>query len=287
MDTLLGLIFFASIIAAAVLLVRWIMAKIRHGQTNHQLRSISLLLAVAFITALVAGTAFPTEQTSKEADTATTSTSKQSNSEKASSSSKKKATPKKTESTKESKAKQAKTKANSKKTKKQAKTKKKTYDFSRVKLGMTKSEIVKAIGKPDSDTSGTLSYGDDYLMLNNDGKLFSGSPAAIQKQINAKNQSKKESSSNKSSQLKSFAKAFGQKDVQTLQKYVGSAYSSTETPAGMAYGWKTDYGMLYRLDDSETGITHVYKDGLGDKGTELYTGQTIKQKPRVQYRYMY
>lgn len=161
------------------------------------------------------------------------------------------------------------------------------YDFSRVKLGMTKSQVIAIIGKPTDENSSTLMYGSDDLDFEND-KLFDGSPDEIHKAAIKKDKTEANESSKKrvnEGKLKSFAKVFGQKDVETLQKYVGSAYSSIETSQGMAYGWKTDYGMLYRLDDSRTGITHVYKDGLGDSGTQLYVGQTIKQKQRRNYYY--
>ncbi|MFB9770126.1 hypothetical protein [Lactiplantibacillus modestisalitolerans] len=293
MSTFITLLILASLLAAAYFFVRWLLGKLRHTGTKRYLRSMWLSLLAMVVLTMVLGTAFPAEKTTSEADTAKTNTSKRASSKKSSSkkrtasSYKSKTKAKNSADTKQSKVKHTEKKASSKESKKKSESQKKTYDFSKIKLGMTKSEIVKIIGKPDSDISGNLSYGDDYLALNDDGKLFSGSPDSIQKQIDAKNKAKKESSSNKADQLKSFAKAFGQKDVQTLQKYVGSAYSSTETPDGMAYGWKTDYGMLYRLDDSSTGITHVYKDGLGDKGTELYAGQTIKTKPKYYYHTVY
>lgn len=163
----------------------------------------------------------------------------------------------------------------------------KKYDFSKVKLGMTKSQVTAIMGKHTDENSSTLMYGSDDLDFQND-KLFDGSPDEVHKAAIKKDKTEANESSKKrvnESQLKSFAKVFGQKDVETLQKYVGSAYSSIETSQGMAYGWKTDYGMLYRLDDSKTGITHVYKDGLGDSGTQLYVGQTVKQKQRRNYYY--
>ena len=152
---------------------------------------------------------------------------------------------------------------------------------------MTKSQVIAIMGKPTEQDTTYLMYGSDDLDFHDD-KLFDGSPRNIKEAATKKEKNEAKESIRKrvnESELKSFAKVFGQKDVETLQKYVGSAYSSIETSQGMAYGWKTDYGMLYRLDDSSTGITHVYKDGLGDSGTQLYVGQTIKQKQRRNYYY--
>lgn len=178
-------------------------------------------------------------------------------------------------------------KSSSKRESKSKKATKKHYNFSKIELGMTKSQVIAILGKPTDQNSSTLIYGSADLDFDHD-KLFDGSPRKIHKAANKKAKAEAKKASRKkvnASQLKSFAKAFGQKDVETLQRNVGIAYSSTETPQGMAYGWKTNYGMLYRLDDSETGLTHVYKGGLGDDGTELYVGQTIKQKQRRSYYY--
>lgn len=178
-------------------------------------------------------------------------------------------------------------KSSSKRESKSKKATKKHYNFNKIELGMTKSQVIAILGKPTDQNSSTLIYGSADLDFDHD-KLFDGSPRKIHKAANKKAKAEAKKASRKkvnASQLKSFAKAFGQKDVETLQRNVGIAYSSTETPQGMAYGWKTNYGMLYRLDDSETGLTHVYKGGLGDDGTELYVGQTIKQKQRRSYYY--
>jgi hypothetical protein len=218
------------------------------------------------------------------------SVSHKSNSKKASSmksashkSSTKKQTSKSSQATKKTMAQ----KSSSKRESKSKKATKKHYNFSKIKLGMTKSQVIAILGKPTDQNSSTLIYGSADLDFDHD-KLFDGSPRKIHKTANKKAKAEAKKASRKkvnASQLKSFAKAFGQKDVETLQRNVGIAYSSTETPQGMAYGWKTNYGMLYRLDDSETGLTHVYKGGLGDDGTELYVGQTIKQKQRRSYYY--
>ncbi|MDY1545669.1 outer membrane protein assembly factor BamE [Lactiplantibacillus pentosus] len=226
-----------------------------------------------------------TKKTSSKKSVSHKSNSKKSSSKKSAShkSSTKKQPSKSSQATKKTMAQ----KSSSKHESKSKKATKRHYNFSKIKLGMTKSQVIAILGKPTDQNSSTLIYGSADLDFDHD-KLFDGSPRKIHKAANKKAKAEAKKASRKkvnASQLKSFAKAFGQKDVETLQRNVGIAYSSTETPQGMAYGWKTNYGMLYRLDDSETGLTHVYKGGLGDDGAELYVGQTIKQKQRRSYYY--
>ncbi|GEO50011.1 hypothetical protein [Lactiplantibacillus pentosus] len=226
-----------------------------------------------------------TKKTSSKKSVSHKSNSKKASSMKSAShkSSTKKQTSKSSQATKKTMAQ----KSSSKRESKSKKATKKHYNFSKIELGMTKSQVIAILGKPTDQNSSTLIYGSADLDFDHD-KLFDGSPRKIHKAANKKAKAEAKKASRKkvnASQLKSFAKVFGQKDVETLQRNVGIAYSSTETPQGMAYGWKTNYGMLYRLDDSETGLTHVYKGGLGDDGTELYVGQTIKQKQRRSYYY--
>ncbi|MCE6030415.1 DUF308 domain-containing protein [Lactiplantibacillus pentosus] len=226
-----------------------------------------------------------TKKTSSKKSVSHKSNSKKSSSKKSAShkSSTKKQPSKSSQATKKTMAQ----KSSSKHESKSKKATKRHYNFSKIKLGMTKSQVIAILGKPTDQNSSTLIYGSADLDFDHD-KLFDGSPRKIHKAANKKAKAEAKKASRKkvnASQLKSFAKAFGQKDVETLQRNVGIAYSSTETPQGMAYGWKTNYGMLYRLDNSETGLTHVYKGGLGDDGTELYVGQTIKHKQRRSYYY--
>lgn len=90
------------------------------------------------------------------------------------------------------------------------------------------------------------------------------------------------------SKLTSFAKSFGLKDAETVQKRVNTAYSSQYIDGyGQGFGWKTKYGTLIRIDD-DNNMTTVYlydensTDGLG---TKLYEGHTIFQKARVNNYY--
>ncbi|MFD1471042.1 hypothetical protein [Companilactobacillus mishanensis] len=107
------------------------------------------------------------------------------------------------------------------------------------------------------------------------------------KQSEAKEPRKKDKSSNNVEMLKGYAQSFGLKDSETIQRLVGSAYSSTVIDNNMAFGWWTPYGSLIRIDDSQSQITYVYKSdkqsstGLGEL---LYQGHTIIQKAPSKYR---
>lgn len=91
------------------------------------------------------------------------------------------------------------------------------------------------------------------------------------------------------SMLKSYANSFGMKDAETVQKMVGSAYSSQYIDGqGMTYAWATQYGTLMRVDDTNNKITtvYLYNKDTQSMGEVLYQGQTILQKaPRQYYFY--
>lgn len=327
MDTFAEIMFFISLLIAIYFICRGIFKLVKGGGAKQSFKYGLIALAASLLFVIVGIIANPVKTTTSHQDriakaqtsrtskkhtqtksadkSASKKQSSKSNSKKANSkkstshkSSTKKASSKKSVSHKSSTKKQTskssqatkKTMAQKSSSKRESKSKKATkkhYNFSKIKLGMTKSQVIAILGKPTDQNSSTLIYGSADLDFDHD-KLFDGSPRKIHKAANKKAKAEAKKASRKkvnASQLKSFAKVFGQKDVETLQRNVGIAYSSTETPQGMAYGWKTNYGMLYRLDDSETGLTHVYKGGLGDDGTELYVGQTIKQKQRRSYYY--
>ncbi|WP_125589832.1 hypothetical protein [Companilactobacillus jidongensis] len=84
------------------------------------------------------------------------------------------------------------------------------------------------------------------------------------------------------------AQAFGQQDSQTIQKYVGSMYSSAYIDGlGMTYTWKTTDAKYIRVDNTDNGITSVYlydDNAENHLGKNLYQGETIKQMaPRDTY----
>lgn len=141
-----------------------------------------------------------------------------------------------------------------------------------IKLGMTKQEVIKKMGKPDTQTSRNLTYGKKNIYLVNS-KVIGGNYKELQKQVDA-SESKKEE---KQAELKSYAQAFGRKSTSHIKK-MSSAYKTIPLDNGdMMYSWKTDDGLLVRVD-SDNRVTKVYKynsstkDGLGKL---LFTGTTI------------
>lgn len=116
---------------------------------------------------------------------------------------------------------------------------------------------------------------------------------ASSKQVVVSNKKKSSDSKNavhdkvqNQNQLKRFARSFGNKDVESLQKYSSSVYPSTEINVGMEYAYKSPAGTLYRIDNSTTNITKVYSDKNGKLGNLLYTGRTILQKQGTKIIYM-
>lgn len=154
-----------------------------------------------------------------------------------------------------------------------------SWDFNTIGLGMTKEQVKSILGEPSETTfTGKFKYGNDTLTFV-DNKLYDGTPENIKQA--AINRDKPE-------KLKAFAKSFGLKDAETVQKMVGSAYASKYIDGqGMTYAWSTEYGTLMRVDNPDNRITTVY---LYNKDTQslgeiLYQGQTILQKPKNYYYY--
>ncbi|MEY8737145.1 hypothetical protein AB9M75_07985 [Lactobacillus sp. AN1001] len=159
-------------------------------------------------------------------------------------------------------------------------------------------KIMKVTPTTDNkDESGyqTLEYGNGIVILGFDenNKLNQGTEGApqIEKQAQSSIKKAKEESSNNRERKLSFAKTFGQKPVEKLQKLVGIVYASTRVGDSMYYMWDTDekgVGKLIRVDDPQQ-FTTVYeydkngRDGL--LGKELYSGRTIINKPGTTYIY--
>lgn len=153
-----------------------------------------------------------------------------------------------------------------------------------VKIGMSKSEVEKILGKPDSDDGDVVTYNKYGALYFSKDKLTGGEDNSIQSQASSKLSSQKAAQSEKRSDLISQAKYFGTKDVESIQKAT-YAYASTSIDGGMMYMWKSSAGTLVRVDLDESGKTVVYKyddskdNGLGE---QLYVGKTILQKkPRT------
>lgn len=88
--------------------------------------------------------------------------------------------------------------------------------------------------------------------------------------------------------LHAYAKSFGMKDAETVQKMVGSAYSSKYIDGqGITYAWATQYGTPMRVDNANNKITtvYLYNKDTNSFGEILYQGQTILQKAPKQYHF--
>ncbi|MFC6176965.1 hypothetical protein ACFQAV_08940 [Companilactobacillus huachuanensis] len=88
--------------------------------------------------------------------------------------------------------------------------------------------------------------------------------------------------------VEGVGQAFGQKDSQSIQKYVGSMYQSVFVDGlGMTYTWKTSDATYIRVDNTDNGITMVYlydDSAENHLGRMIYQGETIKQMaPRDGY----
>lgn len=171
----------------------------------------------------------------------------------------------------------------------------------KLKYGMSYDEVKKIMKETpttdNKDESGyqTLEYDNGKVILGFDenNKLNQGVEGApqIAKQAQSSIKKAKEESSNNRERQLSFAKTFGQKPVEKLQKMVGIVYASERVGDSMYYMWNTGekgVGKLVRVDDPQH-FTTVYEydengqDGL--LGKELYSGRTIINKPGTTYIY--
>jgi len=92
----------------------------------------------------------------------------------------------------------------------------------------------------------------------------------------------------KQTYIKRSAVAFGQIDVQTLQRNEGAMVTSNYVDGlGMTYLWKNGKTTYIRVDNTEIGITSVYlydETAENHLGEDLYQAETIKQmSPRDNY----
>lgn len=240
---------------------------------NKKYKNASIVIAIiSFFIIGAFGKSVNTKTISKPAKTESSTFSK-----KSSSSSEKNNPDKKmsqqTESKKQNKAAHSDDQKSSKSSNEPTKDRKivKKKHFSNIKLGMTKEQVIKELGKPDFQTSRNLTYGEKNIYLV-DNKVIGGNYESLQKQVDKKNHEKKE----KQEQLKSFAQAFGERSAKHLDR-MPSVYKKIPLDTGETmYSWKTDYGLLVRVDSADGATTKVYKydkkadDGLGEL---LFTGQ--------------
>ncbi len=149
-----------------------------------------------------------------------------------------------------------------------------------LKIGTSKEEVIKKLGKPIDDSDGLLTYhGFDLYFENN--KLVGGNLPKLQKKAYKAGQERKQSEKNKQQEIQNFAQSFGQKPVEEVQKEK-MVYPSQRVGNQMMYSWRPDKDMpTYIRVDDENGFTTVYlydqnaKNGLGQ---QLYQGKTIMQK---------
>ena len=153
--------------------------------------------------------------------------------------------------------------------------------FNTLSLGMSQEDVIKKLGQPSAKTTTKLSYGEFYLTFTDD-KLTNGNPPTIVKKVaKEKNKQKLAAENKKFNQkeniLKLNAMEFGQKDLQTVQNFVGTMYSSVYLGDTTAYVWQTSNGSLIRIDKPQYDHVGVYKYEKGMIKEQLYSGHTIVQ----------
>lgn len=270
MNVFLTLIFLAATITLILLLILAALRYARHKDARSLKRPILASVIVAVLSMIVVALTAP-KKAEKVATTEQTQTAVKKTSAKKTSASSKKATSKKPE-----------------------------YDFSKVALDMTPDQVIKAIGQPTKQDGDIYYYGHDVLKFWN-GKLYNGSPKNISAaydaywtSANAASKAAKESQKEQAEKeaqheetFKIFARTFGTKDVESIQR--DGWFASTTINGQMAYSWKPEgYDTLIRIDTTGDQLTTVYrydassKNGLGEI---LYQGKTILQKRAKYYNY--
>lgn len=157
----------------------------------------------------------------------------------------------------------------------------------RLKLGTTKNEVIKKVGKPLRDDGQILTY-DDFVLYFEKDKLIGGNLPAIQKKVDKKIAKEKEDKKQYENKLRGYAQAFGRKPVDKIQS-MPSVYSADRVENNMVYKWHPDgLPLMFRVDDSDN-FTTVYEYNKNGKygllGRVLYQGRTIYQKPATQVIY--
>lgn len=158
----------------------------------------------------------------------------------------------------------------------------------RLKLGTTKNNVIKRIGKPVRDDGQMLTYDDFILYFEND-KLVGGNLPAIQKKVDKKIAKEKENKKEERSTLQGYAQYFGRRPVDYLQK-MPSTYKSQKIGDDMYYMWMSDSEkktILVRINSPNNFTSvYLYDDKATNKlGKLLYQGRTIYQKPATQVVY--
>ena len=150
----------------------------------------------------------------------------------------------------------------------------------KLKLGTSKSDVEKELGKPDQDDGQIVLY-DNFKLYFENNKLVGGDLPAIQKKVDKKIAKEKQERKEEQSKLTGYAQAFGRKPVDTIQS-MPSVYTADHVEDNMVYTWHPDDSPLLVRVDSPNNYTTVYKyDKNGEHGAlghTLYQGRTIYQK---------
>ncbi|MFT8338115.1 hypothetical protein [Schleiferilactobacillus harbinensis] len=171
------------------------------------------------------------------------------------------------------------------------------WDFSSIKLGMTKEQVIAFLGKPTEELPNTLIYDRNEIDFDTNGKVMNGTPSSISEQADAAEQkaiqeskNKAESaseSSRKQQQIVWSAQRFGELSSQHLSKYP-SVYRAVQIGDSIAYLNKLEDGTMLVRYDSPNLITNVYiYDSTKDYGMGqlLYTGRTNLQDKAKTYNF--
>lgn len=213
------------------------------------------------------------------------------------SSSKKSASLKKDNKHKEELASKKATKASSKssyKASKKASSKKSSQiadrkkSVNKLKLGMSKEEVVKLIGKPLYETKedNSFDYKEGTIFFDGQNKVNGGTTDGLREQFTAATSSKKaaERSSTDDKQdeqnnKESIARYFGNKSEEYLQKRP-YAYAKQQVNGEWHYMYKQDNITYLRVDSSDNNTTvYEYNSATDEVGQTLYQGQTIFYEP--------
>lgn len=111
--------------------------------------------------------------------------------------------------------------------------------------------------------------------------------ASISKSETATSESNVKHAKAEQKKMKSFARTFGNKPAQELQRKSYTYSSNNIDGMGMVYMWKNDFGILMRVDSPDN-ITSVYLYDANveqGKGELLYQGHTITNEQKKQYNF--
>lgn len=151
----------------------------------------------------------------------------------------------------------------------------------KLKLGTSKSDVEKKLGKPDQDDGQIVLY-DNFELYFENNKLVGGDLPALQNKFDRKRKKDKESRKNYNMRLQSFAQSFGRKPVDTIQSMPSTYVTEEDGNGNTIYGWHPE-GLpeLVRVDSGNNNTDVYLYDEHGENkmlGKHLYHGRTIYQK---------